>query len=132
MATFADICWMREINDTEADKVNKLVESLLANGWQGAPILFHTEWGLVTGSHRFVALLKLHNMLQHADELDAETIEHIKFVLLETDLAEDVTDIVDEYCKGKDIPFDWIPFDDLEPVFAGTRIEQYKDEITEW
>ncbi|MFB5191701.1 ParB N-terminal domain-containing protein [Alicyclobacillus fastidiosus] len=132
MATFADIGWMREINDTEAEKVNELVESLLKKGWQGAPILFHSEWGLVTGSHRFAALQKLYGMLQHAEKFDTETIEQINFVLRETDLAEDVTDIVDDYCKREDIPFDWLPFDDLESVFAGTRIEKYKEEIAEW
>lgn len=132
MATFADIDWMREINDTEADKVNELVKSLLANGWQGAPILFHSKWGLVTGSHRFAALTKLYDMIQHGDDIDIETTEHIDFVLFESDLAEDVTDIVDDYCKREDIPFDWIPFDSLEPVFVGTRIEQYKEEIAEW
>jgi hypothetical protein len=132
MATFADIDWMREINETEKDKVNELVESLLAKGWQGAPILFHSRWGLVTGSHRFAALSKLYDMLQSAEDIDIETMNHIDFVLFETDIAEDVTDIVDGYCKREDIPFDWFPFDVLKPVFTGTRIEQYKDEIEEW
>lgn len=115
------------INDVDNDKVDRIVSSILSNGWQGAPILYHESIGLITGSHRSVALERIFEMYDN-DELTDEQMEIVEEIDYIGDYAYDVTDIVDRYLDaGNDIQFDY-----LSPVFEGTEIERWKDEIAEW
>ena len=43
-----------------------------------------------------------------------------------------VQDIIDAWCEANDASIDDIDFSSLANVFAGTWVEQFKDEITEW
>ena len=48
------------------------------------------------------------------------------------DIAEDVSDIINDYCEKNDTYWDEIDFSYLRDVFAGTWVEEYKDETEEW
>lgn len=117
------------INGIDYKKVDKIIESILTNGWQGAPILYHESIGLITGSHRSVALERIFEMYD-SDELTDEQMEIVEEIDYSGDYAYDVTDIVDKWLDentGEDIQFDY-----LSPVFEGTEVEEWKDEIDEW
>jgi hypothetical protein len=118
MATYFEISSLPMVNGVNPDKVEKIKESILANGWQGAPILY-TNLGLVTGSHRLAALQEIEETGEDDD------------VLFE-DIAEDVTEIINNYCSAHDTYWDEIDFGNLGEIFAGTWVEEYKDEIREW
>lgn len=118
MATYFDISSLPLVNDVDEKKVSEIKKSILANGWQGAQILY-TDLGLVTGSHRLAALQEIE---ETGDDDD---------VLFE-DIAEDVTDIINSYCEEHDIYWDELDFGNLGEIFAGTWVEEYKDEIREW
>lgn len=118
MATYFDISSLPTVNEVDQNKVEEIKESILANGWKGAPILY-TNLGLVTGSHRLSAL---HEIEETGEDDD---------VLFE-DIAENVTDIVNEYCSANDTYWDKLDFGSLGEIFAGTWVEEYKDEISEW
>lgn len=117
MATYFDISSLPTVNEVGQNKVEEIKESILANGWQGAPILY-TNLGLVTGSHRLAALQEI----EESGEDD---------VLFEN-IAEDVTDIINDYCESHDTYWDELDFGNLGAIFAGTWVEEYKDEIREW
>ena len=60
------------INETEQEKVNKIVENIEANGWQGPPILVisnNDATYALTGSHRIAATIKI------GEEIPAVVIE---------------------------------------------------------
>lgn len=118
MATYFEISSLPMVNFVDRNKVEKIKESILKNGWKGAPILY-TDLGLVTGSHRLAALQKIEETGEDDD------------VLFE-DIAEDVTDIINSYCEEHDIYWDELDFGNLGEIFAGTWVEEYKDEIREW
>lgn len=118
MATYFEISSLPTVNDVNHDKVEALKKSILSNGWKGAPILY-TNMGLVTGSHRLVALQEIEETGEDDD------------VLFE-DIAEDVTDIINSYCESHDTYWDELDFGNLGAIFAGTWVEEYKDEIREW
>lgn len=124
--TYQDISRYRPCNEVDKAKVDKLVESMLANGWQGCPVLVYGD-ELLTGSHRLAALKRIEEMY-HNDEIDEANI-------LDEDIAEDVTDIVEENWQkyveehGYDPDFDK---SDIGWLLAGSWVEDYKDEIAEW
>lgn len=118
MATYFEISSLPTVNDVNHDKVEALKKSILSNGWKGAPILY-TNMGLVTGSHRLAALQKI----EETGEDDDVLFENI---------AEDVTDIIDDYCESQDTYWDELDFSNLREIFASTWVEEYKDEIREW
>lgn len=118
MATYFDISSLPTVNEVDQNKVSEIKKSILENGWLGAPILY-TNLGLVTGSHRLAALKEIDD---YEDDDD---------VLFE-DVAEDVTDIINSYCEEHDIYWDELDFGNLGEIFAGTWVEEYKDEIREW
>lgn len=118
MATYEDIKCLPLVNDVDEKKVSEIKESILKNGWHGAPILY-TNLGLVTGSHRLAALREIEETGEDDDVLFEE-------------IAEDVTDIVNEYCESHDTYWDELDFGNLGEIFAGTWVEEYKDEIREW
>lgn len=115
--TYTDIRAYAPINDTDAAHVREIADSIKANGWVGAPILVHDVAGmLITGSHRLAAI----KLLSDEDwDFDPDELG---------DIAEDVGDIIDEYCEENgDIPFDM-----LSLVFSGTWVEEYADQLVEW
>jgi capsid protein len=59
---------------------------------------------------------------------ESEKIDEI----LNSDLAEDVTDIINDYCEENEVCWDEIDFAALGKIFAGTWVEDYKNEIKEW
>ncbi len=118
MATYEEIKSLPLVNDVDAEKVEEIKKSIMENGWQGAPILY-SNLGLVTGSHRLAALQEIDD---YEDDDD---------VLFEN-IAEDVTDIINDYCESHDTYWDELDFGNLGAIFAGTWVEEYKDEIREW
>lgn len=108
-----------EINPTDPARVAALVSSIRENGWQGAPILVCEDIArLITGSHRLAALAALYE-----EDFDLDSLG---------DVAEPVDDIIDNWCTENDTYFEDIRFDFLSEIFAGTWVEQYKDELEEW
>lgn len=118
MATYFEISSLPTVNEVDQNKVSEIKKSILENGWLGAPILY-TNLGLVTGSHRLAALKEIDD---YEDDDD---------VLFE-DVAEDVTDIINDYCSSHDTYWDELDFSYLREIFTGTWVEGYKDEIREW
>ncbi len=118
MATYYDIKGLPLVNDVDDKKVEEIKNSILTNGWKGCPILY-TDLGLVTGSHRLAALQSIEKTEDYNDVLDEE-------------VAEDVSDIINDYCEKNDTYWDEIDFSYLRDIFAGTWVEEYKDEIEEW
>lgn len=116
MATYFDISSLPTVNEVDQNKVEEIKKSIMANGWQGAPILY-TNLGLVTGSHRLAALQEI----EETGEDDDVLFENI---------AEDVTDIVNDYCEKNDMTWDELDFSYLREIFTGTWVEEY--EIREW
>lgn len=115
--TYEEIKGFAKVNSTESDKVDELASSIRENGYVGAPILVAAASGiLITGSHRLAALDKLSEE-QNVDDMD---------------VAEDVQDLIDAWCEENESGIDDIDFSNLSRVFAGTWVEQYKDEIEEW
>ena len=128
---YEDISHMAPINGADETKVLGLASSMLEDGWQGSPILVHEKQGmLITGSHRLAALRLIEQRYRDGELTDEQ--EQSADRLFDTDLAEDVSDIVDDWCESHDCTIDDIPFDSLGDVFAGTEIEDYKDTIEEW
>lgn len=117
------------INGIDNKKVDEIVESILANGWKGAPILTHESIGLITGSHRAKALEKIADMYDN-DELTEEQMEVADEVSLNEEYALDVTEIVNEWLENN--PNENFEFDSLGVIFKGTEIEKWKNEIPEW
>lgn len=118
MATYFDIKSLPLVNEVDEKKVSEIKKSILKNGWKGAPILY-TNMGLVTGSHRLAALQEIEESGEDDD------------VLFE-DVAEDVTDIINDYCSSHDTYWDELDFSSLRDIFSGTWVEEYADSIDEW
>jgi hypothetical protein len=109
------------INEVSPDKVDKLVESMLERGWVGCPILVYGE-SLITGSHRLAALHKIAHEHPEADVLNQE-------------IAEDVTDIIEGRLAEFEAENGYIPeieYDNIGWLFEGTWVENHKDSLPEW
>ena len=67
------------INKVDEDKVQQLIESIINEGWKGAPILHHQSIGLITGSHRTAALRRISDMYENDEltEKQREIVEEI-------------------------------------------------------
>lgn len=118
--TAYEILHFAPVNPTDPAKVRALADSIAVNGWTGAPLLVSEPYGqMITGSHRLAAL----RLLDEEGDLDLDTLG---------DVAEDVTDLLADWCEATASTIDEIPFDDLGSIFAGTRIEDYKSELAEW
>lgn len=116
------------INEVDEEKVQELIDSILTNGWQGAPILYHNSIGLITGSHRSAALKKIEEMYDN-EELTEEQAAIAEKIDKEGNYSLDVTYIIDEFLENSEEAFE---YDNLAPVFEGTEVEKWKDEIEEW
>lgn len=118
--TYQNIEFMSPINALDENHVAEIAESIRENGFQGCPILILNDQ-LLTGSHRLAALNRL------ADEgFDVDGLG---------DIAEDVTDIVNESMAAYEEENGWCPdlaYDDIGWVLKGSWVEGYKDEIVEW
>lgn len=109
------------INAVDEKRVKEIKESILENGWVGAPILVcESLVCLITGSHRLAALKAIY---ENDWDVDLDSLG---------DVAEDVTDIIEAWCIENDATIDDVPYNNLSAVFAGTWVEQYADEIEEW
>lgn len=119
--TSIEIINYNPINETESNHVAELKASIMENGWQGAPILVCMAHNmLITGSHRLAALKDIYD-----NELDFD-LDSLG------DVAESVDEILDAWCEENGCIIDDIPVDCLSLVFAGTWVEEYKDDIIEW
>lgn len=119
--TALEIISYNPINETDHTHVAELKASIMENGWQGAPILVCEAHNmLITGSHRLAALKGIYD---NEWDFDLDSLG---------DVAEPVDDILESWCEENDCTIDDIPVDCLSQVFAGTRVEGYKDEIIEW
>jgi len=123
-----ELVMMDNINETDENKVEELVNTILRNGWVGAPILYHTSIGLITGSHRSEALRVIAEMYDNEDLTEGQKAIVAK-IDEDDEYALDVTDIVDEWVEDND---EQIEYDSLGRLFEGTEVEKYKDEIEEW
>ena len=117
---YHEISCCAPINRIDPDHVRELANSILRDGWKGAPILVCSDAYLITGSHRLAALSLLEN---EQEDFDADELG---------DIAEDVTDEVNAYCEVNGVTIDELPYDNLSAIFTGTWIEQYKDDLVEW
>lgn len=116
---YSEIKCYEAINKTDAAYVRELADSVLADGWTGAPMLVDAESGrLVTGSHRLAAL-QLIEVEDEDSDIDIDALG---------DIAEDVSDIVGAWVE----PGNDLEYDELGKVFAGTWVEEYASEINEW
>lgn len=115
-----DIIGYSLINDVDHDKVMSIAESIKKNGFVGCPILVAYD-ELLTGSHRLAAMKYL------VDECDM-------YDLLDAEVAEDVTDIVDEHIaqRVEDGYGSDIHYDSLRWYLDNSWVESFKDEIKEW
>ena len=111
-----DILDFEPVNGVDEEKVNDIYDSIVKNGWNGAPILTYGNC-LLTGSHRQAALKKMFD-----NDLD-----------LGFECAEDVTDIIDDkISEGMSMEDIFGNLDYLREIFQGTRIEEYKEDLEEW
>lgn len=117
------------INNVKEEKVQKLVDSMLNEGWKGAPILHHNSIGLITGSHRMEALNRIEELYED-DKLSEKQIETVEQIDESRDYELDVTDIIDDWIDEN--PEKEMEFDELGAIFKGTEIEEWKNEIAEW
>lgn len=109
------------INETDADKVRELAGSIAANGWVGCPILIYNG-DLLTGSHRLEALRLIDREYDNDD-------------VLNVDVAEDVTDIINANIAAREDADGWAPdidYSNIGWLLKGSWVEQYKSEIEEW
>lgn len=117
--TYENISYMALINEVNEEKVNMIAENMKENGFVGCPILIWNDQ-LLTGSHRLAALRKLDD-----DGYD----------VLDWDVAEDVTDIVEAAFENFEEENGWMREADLSDIgwmLKGSWIEKYKEEIKEW
>lgn len=124
--TYYDIAGYEPINNTDEEKVEALMNSMLENGWNGMPILVYGE-SLLTGSHRLEALRRIAYMVSTGELDDAE--------VLNQDIAEDVTDIVEANIAKREEEDGWAPdidYADIGWLLEGSWVEEYKEEIEEW
>lgn len=130
--TYKQICSYEKVNQTEQPKVDALVTSIEQNGWVGMPILVCGE-SLVTGSHRIAALNKIEKKLL-ADEYDMEMYVKMDALISDTNIADDISEIVDNYVaiEEENGGFYGLPYDNLSALLARTEYEAYKDELEEW
>lgn len=118
--TYMQISCYATPNDTDRKHVDEIAQSILRHGWDGAPILVDSVQGIcLTGSHRMAALQHL------ADDTDMDVDDMT--------VALDVHDILEDWYDSQDPEtVDELPLDNLRAIFAGTEVEEYKDQLPEW
>lgn len=118
--TYMQISCYATPNSTDRKHVDEIARSILRHGWDGAPILVDSVQGVcLTGSHRMAALQHL------ADDSDMDVDDMT--------VALDVHDILEDWYDSQDPDdVDELPLDNLRAIFAGTEVEEYKDQLPEW
>ena len=118
--TYMQISCYATPNSTDRKHVDEIAQSILKHGWDGAPILVDSVQGIcLTGSHRMAALQHL------ADDTDMD--------IDDMTVALDVHDIIEDWYDSQDPDaVDELPLDNLRAIFAGTEVEEYKDQLPEW
>lgn len=118
--TYMQISCYATPNSTDRKHVDEIAQSILQHGWDGAPILVDSVQGIcLTGSHRMAALQHL------ADDTDMD--------IDDMTVALDVHDIIEDWYDSQDPDaVDELPLDNLRAIFAGTEVEEYKDQLPEW
>lgn len=118
--TYMQISCYATPNSTDRKHVDEIARSILRHGWDGAPILVDSVQGVcLTGSHRMAALQHL------ADDTDMDVDDMT--------VALDVHDILEDWYDSQDPDdVDELPLDNLRAIFAGTEVEEYKDQLPEW
>ena len=118
--TYMQISCYATPNDTDREHVDEIAQSILKHGWDGVPILVDSVQGVcLTGSHRMAALRHL------ADDSDMDVDDMT--------VALDVHDILEDWYDSQDPDdVDELPLDNLSAIFAGTEVEEYKDQLPEW
>lgn len=118
--TYMQISCYATPNSTDRKHVDEIARSILKHGWDGAPILVDSVQGIcLTGSHRMAALQHL------ADDTDMDVDDMT--------VALDVHDILEDWYDSQDPDdVDELPLDNLGAIFAGTEVEEYKDQLPEW
>ena len=118
--TYMQISCYATPNDTDRKHVDEISQSILRHGWDGAPILVDSVQGIcLTGSHRMAALQHL------ADDSDMDVDDMT--------VALDVHDVLEDWYDSQDPDtVDELPLDNLSAIFAGTEVEEYKDQLPEW
>lgn len=118
--TYMQISCYATPNSTDRKHVDEIARSILKHGWDGAPILVDSVQGIcLTGSHRMAALQHL------ADDTDMDVDDMT--------VALDVHDILEDWYDSQDPDdVDELPLDNLSAIFAGTEVEEYKDQLPEW
>ncbi len=118
--TYMQISCYATPNATDRKHVDEIAQSILKHGWDGAPILVDSVQGIcLTGSHRMAALQHL------ADDTDMDVDDMT--------VALDVHDILEDWYDSQDPEtVDELPLDNLSAIFAGTEVEEYKDQLPEW
>lgn len=73
---------------TQPGKVDRIVASLLANGWQGRPLLATADNYALTGTHRIAALRQLMEEYYEFDEAQRDKIDEltVPVVVIESDV----------------------------------------------
>ena len=126
---FEEATVFAKINNIDDGTVQELIGSILTNGWQGAPILYHNSIGLITGSHRVEALKRIEEMYDN-EELTPEQEAIAEKIDKEGNYYLDVTYIIDEWMEEN--PEESWEYDSIGKLFEGTEVEKWKDEIEEW
>lgn len=118
--TYMQISCYATPNSTDRKHVDEIAQSIIQKGWDGAPILVDSVQGIcLTGSHRMAALQHL------ADDTDMDVDDMT--------VALDVHDILEDWYDSQDPDaVDELPLDNLRAIFAGTEVEEYKDQLPEW
>jgi len=131
--SFNSSIYYTPIHEVDQDYLSEIKESLLNNGWNGMPILV-TDDNLVTGCHRYAALREIYEDIISSDDnwmLSEEEINGI-FDFSKVEFV-DVTDILQAYFdKHNDGEWERIEYDCLSQYFAGTWVEEFKDQLIEW
>lgn len=118
--TYMQISCYATPNSTDRKHVDEIARSILRHGWDGAPILVDSVQGVcLTGSHRMAAL----QHLAADSDMDVDDMT----------VALDVHDILEDWYDSQDPDdVDELPLDNLRAIFAGTEVEEYKDQLPEW
>lgn len=125
--TYENISNLYLINDVDTNKVDALVADMLQNGFKGCPILVCGD-ELLTGSHRLAALHQIEKMYIAGDIEDEPEV-------LRQEVAEDVTDIVNENMANFEEKNGFAPDIDKSDIgwlLKDSWVEAYKNEIAEW
>lgn len=130
---YEDIKCSQPVQSNSWQYAEALVESMEKFGWKGSPILTYCD-RLITGSHRQKALQMIASKLDN-NIYSPDMEDKMSDLICCTEVAEDVTELVDAWSTKvfeETGEYPEIEYDHLEPIFKGTWVEDYKEQIVEW